>query len=61
MRRFELATPRPRWRWFLGLVLCCAGCAAAGPHAKAIKEVDEEKVIAAAEKDSFPSAQTPVK
>jgi hypothetical protein len=42
-------------------MLLSAGCTAASPHAKAIKAVDEDKIIAAAEKDSFPSAQSPAK
>ncbi len=61
MRRFVLAVPPSRRGWFLGLLLLCAGCTAAGPHAKAINSVDEDEVVAAAEKDSFPSAQSPVK
>ena len=59
MRRLARFLPKRRRSWFLGLMLLSAGCTAAGPHAKAIKAVDEDEVIAAAEKDSFPSAQSP--
>ncbi len=46
--------------WLTGLLLSCAGCAAApGTHQASIDSVDEAKVIEAAEKDDFPSAHAP--
>lgn len=57
--RQALAMLRKRRGWLLGLLLLCAGCTAAGPHAQAINAVDEDEVVEAAEKDTFPSAHAP--
>lgn len=46
--------------WLLALLLAAGGCSAApGSNRAMLDSVDEEKVIAAAEKDSFPSAHSP--
>jgi hypothetical protein len=46
--------------WIAGAIVLIAGCAGAPrSHQAALDDVDEEEIIAAAEKDDFPAANAP--
>jgi hypothetical protein len=48
--------------WLAGAIVLIAGCAGAPrSHKAALNAVDEEEIIAAAEKDDFPAANAPAR
>ncbi len=48
------------FRWLVGSLILIAGCAGApGSHQAALNSIDEDEIVAAAEKDSFPAANAP--
>lgn len=48
------------FRWLVGLLVFISGCAGApGSHQAALNDLDEDEIVAAAEKDSFPAANAP--
>jgi len=50
----------PLLRWLAGALVLLAGCAGATrSHKAALRSVDEDEIVAAAEKDNFPAANAP--
>ncbi|MDZ4783695.1 MAG: hypothetical protein SGJ19_25890 [Planctomycetia bacterium] len=48
--------------WFASAIFFIAGCAGAPrSHKAALNAVDEDEIIAAAEKDDFPAANAPAR